>query len=582
MTPAEIHNQRLLTLTQETRRRARIPPLSMAWYHRVVDAIDLPPWIASGLEEDDRRRAYLREILADKKLADKDRAECEASPLTFIERWARAPAPKENPEWGIVDLPFIPYPRQAEYILWLKERIEKSNPNGDEAAVVKCRAAGVTLSSLLDILWYWLYRPGFAARLVSKASDLVDDGSKDCLFGLLRVQLDSMPAHLLPERVRKGAEPRGWQYGSDFHRLRLGNGNVIAGETTTGDVGRSRRATIAFFDEFAAVHPTNQSASWLALESVARLKLAVSTPSDNTYDKFAELAGPESRLPDEKLFVYHWRDVPHYTEEWYEAQLIENGGGLTRAERERTYGLSFAGSSGLNVFTLNPAAGYREADLEPLARTHWLALGMMDFGSGPAWTVLSVFLVEWRTEFKLPILWWDLCRAWKSVAAERIAREALEEMAQYGGKVIILSDPAGTARDSEQESWITRLRAHGLPVGPLDGWYNTEDGLNEGIRNGNELLSDGFLRIHRDRSAIGWHAVENWRYSAPAGVPPELLKLAMLKPEKSIHSHPGDTLRYAAAYARRALSRVKPKPLDGAAMARRISPGGMRLPASVG
>lgn len=582
MTPVQIHNHNILTLERERRRRARIPPLSLTWYHREITATDLPEWIVERLAEDKRRRQYLVAILSDQTLASRDRAECEADCLTFIERWTRAPAPRENPAWGLGDLPLLPYPRQADYVRWLCKSIEGASSQGDEAAVVKCRAAGITLLTLMVICWYWLYRPGFSARLLSRASNLVDDGSRECLFGLLRLQLDSLPHHLMPARARKGSEPRGDQYASDHHRLRLGNGNIILGETTTADVGRSLRATVMFFDEFAAVHPTNQSAAWLALETVARLKLAVSTPSDNTYDKFAELAGPESRLPENKLFVYHWRDIPQYTEDWYEALLIENGGRLSRAEREREYGLSFAGSSGLNVFTLNPAAGYREADLDPLARTHWMALGMMDFGSGPAWTVLSIFLIEWRAEFKLPILWWDLCRAWKSVTAERIAREALEELAQYSGKVIVLSDPAGMARDAEQESWITRLRTHGLPVGPLDGWYNTEDGLSEGIRNGNELLSDGFLRIHRERSAIGWHAVENWRYSAPAGVPPELLKLTILKPEKTIHSHPGDTLRYAAAYARRALSRVKPKPMDGAAMARLISPGGMRLPASLG
>jgi hypothetical protein len=116
--------------------------------------------------------------------------------------------------------------------------------------------------------------------------------------------------------------------------------------------------------------------------------------------------------------------------------VVENGGQLTWDEREQEHACSFGGVSGLRVLRADAERilcdeGTPEwAEVAAHARSSWPQLGVMDFGSGPSWTVFTQFLLNWQGEDPLPTAWVDLCLAWQGEAVDVIAAEILAALGE--------------------------------------------------------------------------------------------------------------------------------------------------------
>lgn len=129
-------------------------------------------------------------------------------------------------------VPFDLYPRQAEMIDWLMQRI-KSRHDG---LLEKSRDVGFTWT-VGGFAWHhWRFTPGFKTTFGSRKMEYVDRiGDPDCIFEKIRLMMRSLPPWMLPY---------GWKPDKhDNHMLLLNpeNGNTIRGEG--GDeIGRGGRA----------------------------------------------------------------------------------------------------------------------------------------------------------------------------------------------------------------------------------------------------------------------------------------------------------------------------------------------------
>jgi phage terminase large subunit len=197
-------------------------------------------------------------------------------------------------------IPFEPFPKQADFLVWLRER-EQSQDNG---VVEKSRDMGVTWLCAAYSVHGWLFRNGFAGGFGSRKLDLVDKlGDPDSIFEKIRFLLRHLPPWMMPP---------GFDWREHDNQARLvnpSNGATITGEG--GDqIGRGGRKTIYFVDEAAFLdHPDRVERS---LSQTTRCRIDVSTPN-GPGNPFARKRF-SGRVP---VFTFHWRDDPRKGEDWY-------------------------------------------------------------------------------------------------------------------------------------------------------------------------------------------------------------------------------------------------------------------------
>ena len=507
------------------------------------------------LHQDDGRAWPASEAI--RRLAE-ERTRCRQDILHWLGHYAWIPLPKAAPGEHR-RAPVILWPRQKQLVLWIVESLR----TGRDGVVNKAREVGATWMFLNVFLWHWLFDRGFLAKLFSRKEQYVDDRSLDSLFGMLRWQLALQPRWLLPKEASD----------THLHLVNLDTGSEITGEATTVNAGRGGRRTAVLFDEFARVEDSIQGLAWLSLETVARSRFAISTPNGRG-NHFHLLV---TTFPTERRLQLDWRTDPRRGEAWFDGLVLDQGGQLTWDEREQEHACSFGGVSGLRVLRADAEKVlYDETtpewvEVSEKARSTWSHLGVMDFGSGPSWTVFTLFLLDWQRDDAIPSAWVDLCLIWQSEPVDTIAEEIKAALGEYGaGRRWLVGDPAGVNRESNQESWISNLNRCGVPVAALDPWYNSEYGIRKTLEDFQGLLDSGRLRVHRKRAGVFWDAIEGWQFKAPEGVPLQLLELARLKPRKDRHSHPGDTGRYGAGAIRRLLRRPGTRTNEGAEILSRL------------
>ena len=499
-----------------------------------------------------------------------ERRRCRQDILHWIGHYAWVPLQKAAPGEHR-RAPLMLWPRQKQLVLWIVQSIQE----GRDGVVNKGREVGATWLVLDVFLWHWLFDRGFLAKLFSRKEAYVDDRTLDSLFGMLRWQLALQPGWLRPREVSD----------THLHLLNLETRSEITGEATTANAGRGGRRTAVLFDELARVDDSVQGPAWLSLETVARARFAVSTPNGRG-NHFHTLW---TTFPAERRLQLDWPTDPRRSEAWYQGLLLENGGQLTWDEREQEHACSFGGVSGLRVLRADAETVLYDddtpewAEVAADARKRWPQLGVMDFGSGPSWTVYTLFLLHWRgEEDPIPDAWVDLCLAWQGEAVDSIAADIQEALGEYGSpRRWLYGDPAGANRESDQESWISNLNRCGVRVAPLEPWFNSPYGVRKTLEDFQQLLTAGRLRVHRHRAALFWDAIEGWQYKAPEGVPVQLLELSRLKPRKDRHSHPGDTGRYGAGAILRMVRRPKPRTDGGPIRRLRLSERRVPLAARV-
>lgn len=225
-------------------------------------------------------------------------AACKKDPVFFINNFLWTP----NDKYTQYDFPFVLFPIQEEYVRWLVDKIR----NGEDGLAEKSREMGATWIATAVMLWFWLFEDNFNALLGSYKQELVDDKTKDSLFGMIDYNIRVLPKWMLPKRF-------------DFlkHRTRMKlinpeSNNVIKGDTMNPEFGRGSRRTVVFMDE-GPFWEYFQDA-WDAAADTTNCRITVGTP--NGRNSFWRLRTDEELKID--VMRLHWSDHPLKDQQWYE------------------------------------------------------------------------------------------------------------------------------------------------------------------------------------------------------------------------------------------------------------------------
>lgn len=221
------------------------------------------------------------------------------NPGKFISDWGMTSDPR-NAEIGLsVDVPFVLFPKQSEFIDWLHDRWQ----GREDGVCEKSRDMGVSWLCVGFACWMWLFHPGTVVGFGSRKEEYVDKiGDPKSLFWKARKFIESLPPEFRPEK---------WD-GPHMRLLNEDNGASIVGEA--GDnIGRGNRTGVYFVDEAAFLE--HADAVDAALSQTSNCKVHVSTPN-GPGNAFAR----KRRAGKIPVFTFHWRDDPRKDEAWYKRQ----------------------------------------------------------------------------------------------------------------------------------------------------------------------------------------------------------------------------------------------------------------------
>ena len=243
--------------------------------------------------------------------------------IFFIENFGYTFDPR--PEATLHHFPFILYDYQKEAIRWLIEHIDQ----GKDGFIEKSRDMGVSWTAFVWVpIWYWLFRDGVNILLGSYKEALVDNRTKDSLFGMIDYAVDSLPKWVLP---------RGFNKEKHRTQMKLSNpvtGNLIVGDTMNPDFGRGTRKTAILFDELGSWEYAKDA--WDGAADSTSCRIANSTPKG--YNFYA-------MLKDTSIDVLslHWKRHPLKDDIWYEHEKTRRDEESVAQELDISYNKSQEG-----------------------------------------------------------------------------------------------------------------------------------------------------------------------------------------------------------------------------------------------
>ena len=258
------------------------------------------------------------------------RAHYRDNPADFAKDWVICHEPrerkaegedKERPAYG----PFIPFPRQVEFLNWIQQR----RINKDPGIVLKSRECGVSWLCAIYAINMWLFRDGASIMFATRKADELDSkGNTNCLFEKMRIIIDWLPPFLLPEDYNRDRD-------TPLNKIiNRSNGSTITG--MCGDeIGRGGRGTICFVDEAAFLE--HQDRAQGALSQTTECCIRVSTPNASG-DLFHKDWLRYERDHPEWTFEFNVRkDDPRKDEAWYQEQLAIHGKDKVAREIDRNF-----------------------------------------------------------------------------------------------------------------------------------------------------------------------------------------------------------------------------------------------------
>lgn len=224
-------------------------------------------------------------------------------PVEFICDWGMTFDPRNAEIGQPTTMPFLLFPKQAEFIGWLRDRWM----GREDGLAEKSRDMGVSWLCVAFAVWMWLFHPGTVVGFGSRKEEYVDDlNDPKSLFWKARQFINLLPVEFIPA---------GWnqkKHAPFMSIVNPENGSAIVGES--GDnIGRGNRTSIYFKDE-SAFYERAESID-AALSQTSNCKIDVSTPNGNGNPFYRKRHGGKV-----KVFTFHWRDDPRKGPEWYAKQ----------------------------------------------------------------------------------------------------------------------------------------------------------------------------------------------------------------------------------------------------------------------
>ena len=189
--------------------------------------------------------------------------------------------------------PIITYPCQDEFILGLKEAIDK----GEDVLADKSRDMLATYMVLAVFLHGWIF-DGRKFMISSWKEDEID-GKEDTSthFGKLRLFLKYLPYYLLP---------KGFNMKSHSSSMRLTNpenSGTIVGSAQSPNLASGRREDAVFLDEMPKWDKW-QKEGWISASDATRCKIAVGTPKGAANFFYELMKGSEVK---NKFHLMWWK-----------------------------------------------------------------------------------------------------------------------------------------------------------------------------------------------------------------------------------------------------------------------------------
>lgn len=228
--------------------------------------------------------------------------------LYWFDRWAWTYDPRLARSPGGAYVKFSLWPKQADLVIWLVERILAGGIES-EGLVEKSRDVGASYVCCGVLLWCWLFVPGFKGTIASRKTDFVDKkGNPDALLPKIRIMLDRLPPELLPDGFSRG------KHDTYMRLINPASGGSITGEG--GDeIGRGGRSTVVVLDEAAFV----EDGEGVERAISGNTDVAIWVSSVNGMGNF--FAQKRFRiLKPSQIFRLHWKDDPRKTPEWAAAK----------------------------------------------------------------------------------------------------------------------------------------------------------------------------------------------------------------------------------------------------------------------
>lgn len=265
------------------------------------------------------RARRLKAIRKDPHLIQACKVHYKHNPVDFINDWMMTVDPRREP----ANRPFILWPKQREYIEWLKDRYTEK----EDGLVEKSRDAGATYLNCAFAVWLWVFYPGSKVSFGSRKEDLVDKiGNPDSIFQKIRNIISNLPVEFQPREYNER------QHAAFMRIVNPDNGATITGES--GDnIGRGGRSGLYFKDESAFYERPELIDA--ALSQNSDVKIDVSTPNGNGNPFYRKRFS--GKIP---IFVFDWRDDPRKDDEWYQKQADLLEPWILAQEVDRDYNAS--------------------------------------------------------------------------------------------------------------------------------------------------------------------------------------------------------------------------------------------------
>jgi hypothetical protein len=190
--------------------------------------------------------------------------------------------------------PIITYPCQDEFILDLKDAIDK----GDDILADKSRDMLATYMVLAVFIHGWIFN-GRKFMISSWKEDEID-GKEDTSthFGKLRLFLKYLPYYLLPKGFNMGKN-------SSYMNLRNPeNGGTIVGSAASQNLASGRREDAIFMDELSKWEKWAKEA-WISASDATRCKAGVWTPRGSANFAYELMHGEEVTRKHHLLWWKH-------------------------------------------------------------------------------------------------------------------------------------------------------------------------------------------------------------------------------------------------------------------------------------
>ncbi len=283
------------------------------------------------------------------------------APWDLIYDWGHTFDPRNIELGRMPDVPFVPWPRQLEYLKWIYARWKSGKPG----LVEKSRDCGVTWLSVGFACSMWLFEPGFVAGFGSRKEEMIDRrGDMQSIFERLRYFLSKIPGPLMPV---------GWderQHSSERKIVNPASGAALVGEA--GDqIGRAGRTSIYFVDEAAFVERQDSVDAALSMTTNCKIDVSTFNGSGNAFfRKQQRVKGTDAH------FVFDWRDDPRKDQAWYDRKVAELDPVIVAQEIDRD-------PHAANVDSFIPAA-WVAAAIDAHRRLGFQGSGVRSTGFDPA------------------------------------------------------------------------------------------------------------------------------------------------------------------------------------------------------